>query len=89
MAVQVLAVLIPHRRARVGVTGSDLHVAQVSASVETGREQCLNHAECVSLERAGWKLFPWLVITGACQFCGVAGPVGSGVVHPVDGGARG
>jgi hypothetical protein len=36
---QVLAgPVIPHRGARVGVTGGDLHVAQVSASVEHGRD---------------------------------------------------
>jgi hypothetical protein len=31
-------VVIPHRGPRVGVTGSDLHVTQVSASVEHGRD---------------------------------------------------
>ena len=42
MAVQVLAgPVIPHRGARVGVTGGDLHVAQVSASVEHGRDICV------------------------------------------------
>ncbi len=39
VAVQVLAgSVIPHRRTRVGVTGSDLDVAQVGASVEHGRD---------------------------------------------------
>ena len=39
MAVQVLAgPVVPHRRSGVGVSGSDLHVAQVSVSVEHGRE---------------------------------------------------
>ena len=37
MAVQVLAsAVMTHRRARVGVAGGDLHVAQVNGSVETG-----------------------------------------------------
>ena len=41
MAVQVLAgSVVPHRGARVGVTGSDLYVAQVSASVEHGCDGC-------------------------------------------------
>src|SRR6266516_2097431 len=31
--------VIPHRGPRVGVTGSDLHVTQVSASVEHGRDK--------------------------------------------------
>ena len=31
-------VVIPHRGPRVGVTGGDLHVTQVSASVEHGRD---------------------------------------------------
>ena len=36
MAVQVLAgPVVPHRGSRVGVSGSDLHVAQVGAGVET------------------------------------------------------
>jgi hypothetical protein len=40
MAVQVLAgPVIPHRGARVGVAGGDLYVAQVSASVEHGRDE--------------------------------------------------
>jgi hypothetical protein len=39
VAVQVLAgSVIPHRGARVSVTGSDLHVAQIGAGVEHGRD---------------------------------------------------
>ena len=39
MAVQVLAgTVVLHRGARIGVPGGDLHVAQVSASVEHGRD---------------------------------------------------
>src|SRR5690349_20781582 len=46
VTVQVVAgPVIPHRGAGIGVAGGDLHVAQVSASVETGREQCSNPVE--------------------------------------------
>jgi hypothetical protein len=39
VAVQVVAgPVIPHRGAGIGVEGGDLHVAQVSASVEHGRD---------------------------------------------------
>ena len=53
MAVQVLAgPVVPHRRSGISVAGGDLHVAQISASIETGREQCSNHAEYLSRSRA-------------------------------------
>ena len=39
MAVEVVAgPVIPHRGAGIGVTGSNLDVAQISASVEHGRD---------------------------------------------------
>jgi len=50
MTVEVLAgSVVPHRRARIGMAGSDLDVAQVHARVETGRERITNHAEWVSV----------------------------------------
>ncbi|MGH7732932.1 MAG: hypothetical protein ACREOE_04305, partial [Gemmatimonadales bacterium] len=45
-AVQVLAgPVIPHRRAGISVAGGDLHVAQVSTSVDTGSQQRSNGVE--------------------------------------------
>jgi hypothetical protein len=44
VAVQVLASpVVPHRGARVGVTGGDLDVAQVGASVKHGRDGVAQH----------------------------------------------
>ena len=42
MAVQVLTgSVVAHRGARIGVPGGDLHIAQVHASVEHGRDKCV------------------------------------------------
>jgi hypothetical protein len=37
--------VVAHRRARIGVRGGFLHVAERDPGVETGREQCFNPAE--------------------------------------------
>jgi len=49
VTVQVLACsVVTHRGPRIGVAGSDLDVSQIHASIETGREQCSDHAEYLS-----------------------------------------
>jgi hypothetical protein len=38
--------------AGIGVPGGDLDIAQVNPGIQTGREQCSNHAEYLSLDGA-------------------------------------
>ena len=44
--------VVPDRGPRVGVRGSLLHVPQRHSGIQTGREQCSNHAEYLSRSRA-------------------------------------
>jgi hypothetical protein len=47
-------VVVAHGGARVGVAGGDLDVAEVDASIQTGRERFTNHAEWVSVTTGRW-----------------------------------
>ena len=65
MAVQVLAgPVVPHRGARVGVTGGD-DVPEVGAASETGREQCSNPVEWAGVLLVELGYSSWLVIAGS------------------------
>jgi hypothetical protein len=89
VAVEVLAgPVIAHRGSWVGVPGCDLHVPQVNAGIQTGREQCSNPVEWAGVLLIKWGYSSGLVIVGSGYVCGVAVPVGSGLVRPSDGGAR-
>ena len=56
------------------------------ALAETGNRQCSNPANALPGLSLPMEHSSWLVIAGLRELCGVAVPVTSGVVDPVDGG---
>ena len=73
MPVEVLAcAVVAHRGARVGVPGGDLHIPQVDAGVETGRERCSGPVEYLLCWRLGGRYSSVLVIAGPGKVCRVA-----------------